>query len=97
MNSLLNSINNLEAKVFLHENISSTVKYGLSKPERIISCYSNANELISLRLNPFKNMNIAFNPYAKVIVEIEESKYNGFEVKVDDYVEKSVQLSEDDN
>jgi len=97
MNSLLTIVNNLSAKSFLQENISSPTIYGLNRPERKIEIYQGEKMIQSVRISTDGDKKVAYSPGSKLVVEIEDSSYNNFEVKVDDYIDTSVKSAEENS
>ena len=95
MNSLLTTINNLKAKVFLSENVTSPTGYGLTQPERKIEIFNRGEKVQSVFLGTYNNKKIAFSPGSKMIVEIETSAFDNLELKVADYIDTSVTESEE--
>jgi len=91
MNSLLNSLNNLEAKKYLLENISSVINYGLNRPERIIECFQKGERTQTLKLNTYRNINVAYCPKSEVVAEIDKNTFSNFEVKIKDFIETTAQ------
>jgi hypothetical protein len=91
MNSLLNSLNNLEAKKYLLENISSVTKYGLNRPERIIECFQKGERIQTLKLNTYRDISVAYCPTSEVVAEIDKNSFSNFEVKINDFIEKTTQ------
>ena len=89
MNSLLNSINNLQAEKYLQENVVSSRAYGLKNPERTVLCYSKGQVSQRLLLSTYQDQKIAACPLSKVIVAISDNSYRNFEVKPADYIDKS--------
>jgi hypothetical protein len=97
MNSLLNSLNNLEAKKYLLENISSVTKYGLKKPERTIECFQKGERTQMIKLNTYRDINVAYCPTSEVVAEIDKNTFSNFEVKIDEFIEKTTQSVGDIN
>jgi hypothetical protein len=96
VNSLLNTIKNLKAKKFLIENTTSPKKFGMAKPERIITVYGAGRPINELRLaSPNEDQKVAFCPNTKVVAEIETTTYNNMEVKPSDFIEEENKNSED--
>jgi len=89
MNSLLNSINNLQAEKFLQENVAASSGYGLKNPERTIVCYKNGQVTQRLIFTTYQGQKIAACPLSKVIVAISDNSFGNFEVKPADYIDKS--------
>jgi hypothetical protein len=95
MNTLLTTINNLKAKTFLLENVSSPNRYGLSRPERKIEIFQHGEKIQSLIVSIHNDKKIAFSPGSNMVVEIETSSFDNLEVKVEDYVDTSITDSEE--
>jgi hypothetical protein len=95
MNSLISTVKNITAKSFLVENVSAPKKYGLSRPDRKIEIYHRGEKIKSVHLSTHNGKKIAFSPGSKMVVEIEESSYNNLEVKVDDFIDTSVNSDEE--
>jgi hypothetical protein len=91
MNSFLNSLNNLEAKNYIQENISNTTKYGFNMPHRKIACYKQGEKVQTVLLNSHNGKKLVLSQSKGVIVEIEDSAYNSLEVKEADFVDTAVQ------
>ena len=91
MNALLNSLNNLEAKKFLIENISSVSRYGLNRPERTIECFQKGEKSQTLKLNTYGDIKVAFCPKSEVVAEIDKNTFSNFEVKISDFIETNTQ------
>ena len=88
MNSLLNTLNNLSAKKFLQENVASSSKYSLAKPERRIALYQHGEKIQEVLLSaPEKDLKVAFSPYSRLVAEIEQSAYNNTKVTASEFVE----------
>ncbi len=88
MNSLLTTLNNLSAKKFLRENVTSVSDYGLSRPERTISLYRQGEKIQEVLLSaPEKDLKVAFSPYARLVAEIEESAYNNTKITASEFVD----------
>jgi hypothetical protein len=77
------------------ENVSAPKKYGLSRPDRKIEIYHRGEKIKSVHLSTHNGKKIAFSPGSKMVVEIEESSYNNLEVKVDDFIDTSVNSDEE--
>ncbi len=95
MNALLTTVNNLKAKKFIMENVSSTDKYGLNRPERRVEIYHRGEKIQSLLVSKHNDKKVAFSPGSQKVVEIEERSFNNLEVKVDDFIDTSVKSSEE--
>jgi hypothetical protein len=95
MNALLTTVNNLKAKKFIMENVSSTDKYGLNRPERMVEIYHRGKKVQSLLVSEHNDKKIAFSPGAQKVVEIEDSSFNNLEVKVDDFIDTSIKTAEE--
>jgi hypothetical protein len=91
MNSLLNSLNNLEAKKFLLENISSVNKYGLNRPERTLECFQKGEKIQTLKLNTDGDIKVAYCPKSELVAEIDKNTFSNFEVIINDFIEKNTQ------
>jgi hypothetical protein len=87
MESFLNTINNLQAENFLLEDVNSTNRYGLDRPERKITCYREGMQMQQLTLSTQKEKKVAFCPSSKVVVEIQISAYDNLEIKTADFLE----------
>ena len=97
MNSFLSSLNNLQVKKFLQENISKPTKYGLATPGRIIEIFRGEEKIQQVSFgNKKENFVIAFSPFSQIVAEIDESAFNNLEVKTDEFVEE-VKTEELDN
>lgn len=96
VNSLLNTIKNLKAKRFLLEDTASPKRFGMVKPERIITVYGEGRLLNEIRLaSPSEDQKVAFCPNTKVVAEIEKTAYDNLEVKSSDFIEEEDEKSED--
>ncbi len=95
MNTLLTTINNLKAKTFLLENVSSPNRYGLTRPERKIEIFQHGKKIQSVIVSIHNDKKIAFSPGSNMVVEIETSSFDNLEVKVEDYVDTSITDSEE--
>jgi hypothetical protein len=88
INSLLNTLNGLSAKKFLQENVRTTSRYGLSKPERKISIFRQGTKIMEVLFSaPQKDLKVAFSPDSRLVAEIDDSAYNNTRVQTSDYVE----------
>jgi hypothetical protein len=88
INSLLTTINNLSAKKFLLENVSSASEYGLSKPEWTITLFRGGEKIQRvLFAAPAKNLKVAFSPYSRIVAEIEESTYNNTKITASEFID----------
>jgi hypothetical protein len=90
MNTLLTTINNLKAKTFLLENVSSPNRYGLTRPERKIEIFQHGKKIQSVIVSIHNDKKIAYSPGSNMIVEIETNSFDNLEVKVEDYIDTSV-------
>jgi hypothetical protein len=95
INSLLTTVNNLKAKKFLIENVSSPSRFGLSHPERTIEIFHRGKKIQSVLASTHDDKKVAFSPGSKMVVEIESSSFNNLEVKVDDFIDTSVTSAEE--
>ena len=95
MNSFMNTIKNLTAKSFLQEGISSPSGFGLSQPDRKIKIYNTGKEVLTVYVSTENDKKVAYSSKSKMVVEIEVSSYNNLEVKVDDFIDTSVSVSEE--
>jgi len=89
MNSLLNSVNNLQAEKFLAENAEPDSRYGLNAPQRTILCYQKGALIQRLLLTTAQNQKIAACPVSKVIATVSDNSYQNFEVKPADFLDTS--------
>ncbi len=95
MNALLTTVNNLKAKKFIMENVSSTDKYGLNRPERKVEIYHRSEKVQFLLVSRHNDKKVAFSPGAQKVVEIEDISFNNLEVKVDDFIDTSIKTTEE--
>ena len=96
MNSFLNSLQNLQAKKFLLEDVKTTGKYGLNQPERTITCYTRGEKILTILLSSYAESKVAFSKDTRTVAEIEEYTYNNMEVKEKDFIDTPVE-SDGDN
>ena len=97
MNSFLNTLQNLQAKKFLLEDVKTTGKYGLNQPERTIACYTKGEKNLTIILSSYDESKVAFSKDARTVAEIEGYTYNNMEVKEKDFIDTPAESDGDNN
>lgn len=97
MNSFLNTLQNLQAKKFLLEDVKTTGKYGLNQPERTIACYTKGEKNLTILLSSYDESKVAFSKDARTVAEIEGYTYNNMEVKEKDFIDTPAESDGDNN
>jgi len=97
MDSFLSSINNLQAEKFLLEGVASTNRYGLSDPERRITCYQGEKQVQELLINSYNEDKVALCPSTKSVIKIQSTAFDNLEIKTAEFLETPSTVSGDNN
>jgi len=96
MNSLINNINNLQAKKLVKENVEKTSKHGLKNPERKVELFSKDKLIVETLFGEKRDSNrIVFCPQSKIIAEVQEYSFTNAEVKPKDFIEEKKETDEE--
>jgi len=88
MNSYLNTLTGLTAKKYIAENVGDSKQYGLAKPQRKVSVYSNGERIAEIDFGEKNEDRVTvYSRHTQTIAEIETSDYDTLEIKTDEFKE----------